>query len=258
MRRSPHRCSVPMLQLQEPPFLGRVVSLSEVRSTGFDGKVVPTALLGTLKGKIVPTALGKPKGEARRCDVPLLQLRESSVTSVTSDDVNIELLPSNFQGMVVPTALGTVSKPTAEAAEPTAEAAEPTAVVAALSDNQDWRQRGADAARGLFAKVKSQGKAGVLSLVAETVVFWIVILIPASLAVYHQQTGAWAPDQSDPESWAAFTAILGSCYVFCKIPPIEAARWAWVIAWTPWMAENVLGEKPESDLADSAQSEGNL
>ena len=40
---------------------------------------------------------------------------------------------------------------------------------------------------------------------------------------------------------------LGSCYVFCKIPPIEAARWAWVFAWTPWIAENVLGDKPEPD-----------
>ena len=40
---------------------------------------------------------------------------------------------------------------------------------------------------------------------------------------------------------------LGSCYVFCKIPTIEAARWAWVFAWTPWIAENVLGDKPEPD-----------
>ena len=40
---------------------------------------------------------------------------------------------------------------------------------------------------------------------------------------------------------------LGSCYVFCKIPPIEAARWAWVFAWTPWIAENALGDKPEPD-----------
>ena len=107
--------------------------------------------------------------------------------------------------------------------------------------------------------MKSNGKAGALSLVAETVVFWVAILIPASLVVFHQQTGAWVPDQSDPESWAAFTAILGSVYVFCKIPPIEAARWAWVIAWTPWMAENVLGEKPQADATGvSAQVEGHL
>ena len=32
---------------------------------------------------------------------------------------------------------------------------------------------------------------------------------------------------------------LGSCYVFCKIPPIEAARWAWVFAMTPWIAEQL-------------------
>ena len=52
---------------------------------------------------------------------------------------------------------------------------------------------------------------------------------------------------------------MGSGYVFCKIPPIEAARWAWVVAWTPWMAEHVLGEKPEADAADGpAQAEGSL
>jgi hypothetical protein len=251
-RSSPHRCGALLLQLQEPPgqsdtFLGRVVSLSDVRgSTGFEGKVVPTAFMSTMKGKVMPTALGKPKGETRRCDDPVLELRESAVAD---KEVQIEVLPSSFQGMVVPTALGTAAKLTAVAAPSDA----------ARSDEQDWLQRGAAAARGLLTKVKSNGKAGALSLVAETVVFWVAILIPASLVVFHQQTGAWAPDQSDPESWAAFTAILGSCYVFCKIPPIEAARWAWVIAWTPWMAENVLGEKPQADTKDvSAQAEGNL
>ena len=111
------------------------------------------------------------KGEARRCDDPVLELRESAVADT---DVQIEVLPSSFQGIVVPTALGTVAKPTAMAAPSDATA------VAAPPDEQEWLQRGAAAARGFFTKVKSNGKAGALSLVAETVVFWVAILIPAS------------------------------------------------------------------------------
>ena len=99
--------------------------------------------------------------------------------------------------------------------------------------------------------VQSQGKAGAIALVAETVLFWLCLLIPASLFTHHQQSGSWNP-QLDPESWARFTSILSGCYVFCKIPPIEAARWAWVFAWTPWIAENILGGTPQGDSVNDS------
>jgi hypothetical protein len=99
---------------------------------------------------------------------------------------------------------------------------------------------------GLQQKMQGSGRAAFASLVAETVLFWIVFLIPAAVFLYHQNTGIWMPDRSDPEAWASFMSILGGCYVFCKIPPIEAARWAWVFAWTPWFQEKLFsGDVPE-------------
>lgn len=209
------------------------------------GEASPYVLLSgavlTFEGHERAFAMSHSPRAARRCSAPLLQQLKEPTS--TTNDIASTVLPSFFQGKVVPTALGNAVAPP----------------IAEVVPSEDWQQRGADAARGLLTKFKSQGKAGLLSLVAETVVFWIAILIPASLFIFHQQTGTWAPDTSDPESWTAFTTILGSCYVFCKIPPIEAARWAWVIAWTPWMAENVLGETPETDDVDaSANTEGNL
>jgi hypothetical protein len=123
----------------------------------------------------------------------------------------------------------------AELVEPLAPAVEK----AQGQDDEPWYEN-------LRRKVQSQGQAGFIALLAETVVFWVACLIPAALIIWHEQSGSWNPN-SDPESWATFMATLGSCYVFCKIPPIEAARWAWVFAWTPWIAENVLGDKPEPD-----------
>lgn len=216
------RCGAPLLQLQD--------------LSGFQGMVVSTNV-GKVEGKVVPTALGKAKGKIVSTSLGFQGKVVPTALSKVQGTV-VPTTPGQVQGKVVPTSLG---KAAAEAGA-----------------SEDWAQRGAEAARGLFSKVKSQGKAGVLSLVAETVVFWIAILIPASLFLYHQQTGLWAPDSGDPESWAAFTTILGSCYVFCKIPPIEAARWAWVLAWTPWMAENLLGESPGSDQVDVSAQAGGL
>jgi len=94
----------------------------------------------------------------------------------------------------------------------------------------------------LREQMVSQGQAGFLSLVVETILFWLMFLLPAAAFLYHEQVGTWVPSYSDPEEWTTFTSILGTCYVFCKMPPIEAARWAWVFAMTPWIAENVVGD----------------
>jgi len=97
---------------------------------------------------------------------------------------------------------------------------------------------------GISEKVSSQGRAGLISLVVETVLFWLIFLLPAALFLFHEQTGCWMPDRTDPTMWAAFTRTLSACYVFCKMPPIEAARWAWVFAMTPWISENLVdGDK---------------
>ena len=75
----------------------------------------------------------------------------------------------------------------------------------------------------------------------------IIFLIPASAYLFHQQSGGWLPQPDDTESVAAFTTILGANYLFCKVPPIEAARWAWVFWATPWFAEHVTGEQAGSE-----------
>jgi hypothetical protein len=107
---------------------------------------------------------------------------------------------------------------------------------------------------GLLQKLQGNGRAAFASLVAETVVFWIVFLIPAAVFIYHQNTGIWMPDRSDPEAWASFMSIIGGCYMFCKIPPIEAARWAWVFAWTPWFQENFFSNEAEAEAEIKPQS----
>jgi len=102
-------------------------------------------------------------------------------------------------------------------------------------------------------QISSQGRAGLISLVVETVLFWLIFLLPAALFLFHEQTGCWMPDKTDPTMWADFTRILSACYVFCKMPPIEAARWAWVFAMTPWISENLV----DSDNCSNSNSNSN-
>ena len=61
----------------------------------------------------------------------------------------------------------------------------------------------------------------------------------AACFLYHRSHGAWAPDVADAKSCGDFTSIVVQAYIFCKIPPIEAARWAWVFAMTPWIADQL-------------------
>ena len=84
----------------------------------------------------------------------------------------------------------------AELVEPLAPAVEK----AQGQDDEPWYEN-------LRRKVQSQGQAGFIALLAETVVFWVACLIPAALIIWHQQSGSWNPD-SDPESWATFTATV--------------------------------------------------
>jgi hypothetical protein len=94
----------------------------------------------------------------------------------------------------------------------------------------------------LGGKIKQYGAAGFISLVVESVAYWVAIIIPASAFMYHRGYGAgeaWLPALGDPESVAEFGKLLGATYVFSKIPPIEAARWAWAIAMIPWFQERL-------------------
>ena len=84
----------------------------------------------------------------------------------------------------------------AELVEPLAPAVEK----AQGQDDEPWYEN-------LRRKVQSQGQAGFIALLAETVVFWVACLIPAALIIWHEQSGSWNPN-SDPESWATFMATV--------------------------------------------------
>lgn len=91
--------------------------------------------------------------------------------------------------------------------------------------------------------LKQYGAAGFVSVLVESVLYWIFIIVPVSAYMYHEgpgaSGGAWLPTLSDPESVAEFGKMLGGTYLFSKIPPIEAARWAWAFAMIPWFQERM-------------------
>jgi hypothetical protein len=94
---------------------------------------------------------------------------------------------------------------------------------------------------GMGGKMKEYGAAGVVSVVVESVLYWALILFPASAYMYHNGAGAgsWLPTPSDPDAVAEFGKLLASAYIFSKIPPIEAGRWAWAIAMIPWFQDRL-------------------
>jgi hypothetical protein len=105
------------------------------------------------------------------------------------------------------------------------------------------RQSVVDLTKHGVSAVKQYGVAGFVSVVVESVLYWLFILVPASAYMYHAGPGAideaWLPTLSDPESVAEFGKLIGGAYVFSKIPPIEAARWAWAAAMVPWFQERL-------------------
>ena len=63
-----------------------------------------------------------------------------------------------------------------------------------------------------------------LSLVVETVGFWLFVMGPAAAFMFHRETGDWVP--GDREAARQFAQFFASVWVFCRIPPVEGARWA--------------------------------
>ena len=55
--------------------------------------------------------------------------------------------------------------------------------------------------------------------------------------IFHQQSGIFIPT---PATSSKFTATLGSVYLFCKFPPIEAFRIALLFKLIPWINRAVL------------------
>ena len=93
--------------------------------------------------------------------------------------------------------------------------------------------------------IKKYGVAGVLALAVEVVAFNILILLPASLIVFHQQSGLFIPT---PATTGKFYGALGSVYLFCKFPPIEAARLAITFKIIPWVETKMPDEWRNIDL----------
>ena len=89
---------------------------------------------------------------------------------------------------------------------------------------------------GMFAsfvdKAVAYGPAGAMAIFVETVLFWILFLLPTVVYLFHEQSNVWIP--KDEECWKQFGSILGGAYLFSKIPPIEAVRWAWAFSMVPW------------------------
>ena len=100
----------------------------------------------------------------------------------------------------------------------------------------------------LKEKVLELGPAGAISLLVETILFWVIFLLPATSYLYHQQTpdGSWLPNFSDTEQVKSYGSVLGGAYVFSKLPPIEVFRWTWAIAMTPMIAERMPDDLTEA------------
>lgn len=95
--------------------------------------------------------------------------------------------------------------------------------------------------------VKKYGVAGVLALAVEVVAFNIFILLPATLFVFHQQSGLFIPT---PATSGKFYGAFASVYLFCKFPPIEAARFAFAFKIIPWVETKMPEEWRSIDLEE--------
>jgi hypothetical protein len=105
-----------------------------------------------------------------------------------------------------------------------------------------------------LSKVKEYGVAGVISFVVQDVVYWTFVIIPVSAYLFHNKddtSGQWLPSMSDPDCVGEYAKLVASVYLFSKIPPIEAARWAWAISMIPWwqaaLPASLTGRKEEKD-----------
>ena len=82
------------------------------------------------------------------------------------------------------------------------------------------------------------GAAGALSLAVETLGFWLFVMGPCASFMFHRETGDWIP--GDREAARQFAQIFATVWVFCRIPPVEGARWALVFALAPWLQDHVI------------------
>ena len=111
-----------------------------------------------------------------------------------------------------------------------------------MPTNSLWNSLGA-----LKEKTTELGKAGALSLLVESLLFYILFLLPVCSFIFQRETGTFLPDMANPEAVAEFTKTFGSCWLMARFPPVDAARWAWVFWMTPWFADR-LDEWEASDI----------
>ncbi len=95
--------------------------------------------------------------------------------------------------------------------------------------------------------VKENGIAGLVALLIEVVAFNLFILLPATLFLFHQRIGLWLPT---PATTAEFWKAFGATYIFCKFPPIEAARFAFAFRIIPWVADRLPEDVKSLDIED--------
>lgn len=95
------------------------------------------------------------------------------------------------------------------------------------------------------------GAAGALSLAVETLGFWLLVMGPCASFMFHRETGDWIP--GDREAARQFAQIFATVWVFCRIPPVEGARWALVFALAPWLQDHVIEPRQAETADDKAQ-----
>ena len=95
--------------------------------------------------------------------------------------------------------------------------------------------------------VKDNGIAGIVALLIEVVAFNIFILLPATFVLFHQRLGQWMPT---PTTTSDFWGAFGAVYIFCKFPPIEAARFAFAFRIIPWVAKHLPEDVKALDIEE--------
>ena len=104
-----------------------------------------------------------------------------------------------------------------------------------VSDPQQPAQNRLSAIKAKIVEgLKKYGFAGLLAVVIDTVVFWIFLMIPSTAFLFHRTTGVWIPGRADT---AVVSKIFGGVWLFCRLPPVEAARWAWKVWLVRWLGK---------------------
>lgn len=119
------------------------------------------------------------------------------------------------------------------------------------SGEMEEAEEGEEEKKGLIEEiretVKKYGVAGVLALAVEVMAFNFLVILPAAVVLFHQQSGLYIPT---PATSGKFYGALGSVYLFCKLPPIEVARLAFTFKIVPWVERKMPEDWRDIDLEE--------